>query len=347
MTRLETDPPESGGQAGARLEAARAGARHALRFGGSVVLGGIARVLLYGAGGAIVMLVVALLASGSFPPGGFWSQLGAVSLAALYAATGLAAGLVLGIAAAIQRALDLAQEEGVRLLGALTPERAAQAFPAVPIEKLRTDYERLLDATVEQMVGRLPVPGLLRRFLRTTLRQAFVEDFLVQCESSGATTVGFPQVRDWLARRGFPLLTAPLRANIKLWRLLVLGVAGIIVVSTVGLAAGLTASQARVLVPAAFAALGIAVLLFGLPQAEERASPGRWRLGVVVVAASLALWPLVFVRLWDLDLGAVWALTLVASLGGVAWGLRLALVEANRVRPGAEMQAPHAGRMPA
>jgi hypothetical protein len=71
------------------------------------------------------------------------------------------------------------------------------------------------------MFGRIRLPPPARRFIRSRLRQAVVDDFLATCEQRGAATVGFVELRDWFLGRGLDFLAAPIRAKVRVWQILI------------------------------------------------------------------------------------------------------------------------------
>lgn len=79
-------------------------------------------------------------------------------------------------------------------------------------------------------LGRVRLPGFLERFVRSRFRQAFVEDFIADCERRGVSTVGLTELRHWLSFRGLPLVTAPIHAQLRTWRTLLLLGLGVLAV---------------------------------------------------------------------------------------------------------------------
>jgi hypothetical protein len=55
-----------------------------------------------------------------------------------------------------------------------------------------------------------------------------------------------------------------------------------------------------------FVALGLMVLIWGLPRANHHRMPWRWRIGIVMIGCRLILWPPIYLFLSQFDLEMVW-----------------------------------------
>jgi hypothetical protein len=224
------------------------------------------------------------------------------------------------------------QEQVPVALARITPTEAERLVPRVPLEEARATYERTLDDVVDRAVVGVRLPRPIRALLRRRLRQEAIEAFLAECEARGATSVGFGELRDWLVSVGMPMVTAPARAQLRSTRLLVAGAGSVLMAITVVLALPHLWPALLAGLPTGLAALGALTIGVGLPGARAYERPWRRRLGVLVLGASLALWPIVWIRLAAADLGMVWIVVFAATVASLGYGFRMAFVEANRPR---------------
>jgi hypothetical protein len=180
------------------------------------------RLPLYGllAMGLLVAAASAFPASGDNQ--GTWCVVAGWSLRGLYALAGLSAGGLIGVLAAAARTIS-AVESGIRdRLQQWEPTEEGSSFPSLPLQQVRERYDQVTDQMFAGTLGRLPLPHFLERFVRARFRQAIIEDFLGDCERRGVTTIGFPELRQWLVTKGVPLVTAPTRGQLRTWRFLLL-----------------------------------------------------------------------------------------------------------------------------
>jgi hypothetical protein len=179
--------------------------------------------LLFIPASGLLGMGVLVLAGSAFPSlganEGTWWGVAGWSLRGLYAGVGLIGGGVVGAVAASARTFS-AFEASVRdLLQRWQPPSNSSSFPSLPLQQVRERYEQVIEQVYTATLGRVRLPGFLERFVRSRFRQAFVEDFLSDVERRGVSTVGLPELRHWLSVRGLPLVTAPVHAQIRIWRL--------------------------------------------------------------------------------------------------------------------------------
>jgi hypothetical protein len=150
-----------------------------------------------------------------------WGTLQAGSLTAVYLLIGLVGGALLGGLTAVKRTLVVLDEELRARVPQLLASRGESHFPRMPLQELHAIYEQLLDKMFAETIGRVPLPGWLKRFLRRRLRQAAVEDFLADCKERGVAAVGAPEVGNWIARKGVGLALKPAHMQLRTLRLIV------------------------------------------------------------------------------------------------------------------------------
>jgi len=296
----------------------------------------------YSLGAAVVLRASATIVTRGWPEVGVLGALGAWSLVASYTAAGFAGGALLGslvgAAAAVRRV-----ERQIRTVIERPPKDGGRLLPAVPLASLEADYARVLDAAVDSTLGRLPVPGRVRRFVRTHLRPPLVDDFLDTARRSGRTEAGFAELRDWLLLRGLPYVTAPLLGPLRVWRLMTAGALAALAALplTVAIAAGLVGARSAILGACALAAILVTAL--GL-RADLRGRDRRaWRRGVLTLAAQLVAWPAAWSALWGTGIGAAWVPLVLTTVLGVRWSLDQAFVRAGPALPGPPGTLPPAG----
>jgi hypothetical protein len=212
---------------------------------------------------------------------------------------------------------------------ALPAGPGAELLPPMTLDEAYGRYDAVVDHMFGATLGRVPMPGPLRRLLRRPFRQAVVEDFLRDCRTRGLQTVGYPELRNWLLARGLPYLLAPFRGQLRLWRVVTRGLAGLALAFTLGLALLAGRLEPGSTVTAISGAVALGVLVTGLTRASGHISPLRWRVGMTALAACLGLWPQIYFRLWPLDLGMVWILVFALTFVSVRWSLRQALLGAD------------------
>ncbi|HSD49849.1 MAG TPA: hypothetical protein VLG48_00465 [Candidatus Methylomirabilis sp.] len=176
---------------------------------------------------ALLGMGVLVAAASAFPSPegnqGTWSVVAGWSLTGLYALAGLIGGGLVGTLAAAARTFS-AIESGIRdRLQQWQPAQDSSTFPSLPLQQVRERYEQVMDQMYAGTLGRMRLPGFLERFVRSRLRQAIIEDFLADCQRRGMTTVGFPELRQWLVTKGLPLVTAPVHTQLGMGRLVLLG----------------------------------------------------------------------------------------------------------------------------
>jgi len=290
--------------------------------------------LAYSVGSAILLRASATIVSRSWPEVGVLGALGAWSLVAAYTAAGFAGGALLGALSGAAAGVRRVEGEVRRLIERPPPDGRQAMLPSVPLSSLEADYARILDATVDGTLGRLPLPSRLLRFVRARLRPPLVDDFLDTARRTGRTAAGFPELRDWLLLRGLPYVTAPLLGPLRVWRLILGGALLSLAVLplAVAVAAGLIGAKSAVVGTCSLGAM--ATLVVGM-RAELRGRDARtWRRGIVTLAVQMVAWPVLWSALWGAELGAAWIPLVLATLLGVRWSLAQSFVRAGPPLPG-------------
>ncbi|HSM61428.1 MAG TPA: hypothetical protein VK849_11545 [Longimicrobiales bacterium] len=310
------------------------GRRRPVRFVLDVVRRAALRVPAFAMAGATALWASAALLSRDWSEAGRIAAFGEWSLTTLYTALGIAGGAVLGFLSGAAATVRRVEAEIVAVVEGMSAEGGSRFLPAVPLAALEANYARVLDATVAGTLGRLPLPGLVTRFVRARLRAPLVDDFLETMRRTGAETAGFTELRNWLLLRGLPYLTAPLHGPLRVWRLLVSGGLGFLFVLPLGVAALAGVAGAGRAVVAVFATAGAGVLVAGLRAGPRGRDPRRWRVGIVTLAVQLGAWPLLARALWTA--APVPALLLLGALAllGTKWSLDEAFVRAGPALPG-------------
>jgi hypothetical protein len=291
----------------------------------------IAGTLLFSAlAGAATFGLLGSLLTATLSERGAAAAAGAWSLSALLVLFGAFSAALLGAAIAARRALTRGEAEGRDWLLHVPPEEQKRLLPAVPLERIRTGYDRTLDTMVDLSLGRFQLPALVRRVIRARLRRAPLDELITACERRGVSDVGFAEVRDWLLASGLRFAVGPIDGRLRVWQYLVTGLIGAILIPTVLLALRVNAAQAGATLAGVLALAGVVVLIAGLPRAGQHRHPARWRTGILVVGGGLIVWPLLHSALLPMDLGAVWILVVAVTLGAFKWGADQAFVEADR-----------------
>jgi hypothetical protein len=293
----------------------------------------LVHTLAHSVGAAVLLRASATIVTQGWPEVGVLGALGAWSLIATYTAVGFAGGALLGALSGAAAGVHRIEREVRGLIERPPPEGRHALLPSVPLSALEADYARVLDATVDGTLGRLPLPARLRRFVRARMRPPLVDDFLETARRTGRTSAGFPELRDWLLLRGLPWVTAPLLGPLRVWRSILAG--GLLTLAAlplaVAVAAGLVGARVAVIGTCSLAAL--VTLLLGLRVELRGRDPRIWRRGIVTLAVQMVVWPGVWSALWGTRLGAVWIPMFVVTLLGVRWSLRQAFVRAGPALP--------------
>jgi hypothetical protein len=140
------------------------------------------------------------------------------SLVGVSVTIGLVGGALVGFVTTAAGAFTAFEADLRVWLPKLPSSQFEETLPTLPIHELRSRYEQVIERVVPTTVRRIRLPGFVHRYFRARLRYALIEDFLTECERRGAETVGFVEVRDWLLSRGLTLATAPVHAQLRMWR---------------------------------------------------------------------------------------------------------------------------------
>jgi len=254
-------------------------------------------------GGAVLLYVASRMIVDSFGEGAF-AAVGSWSVTTVLTLAGALLGAALALVRTADHVLDTAQVDLTGWFERLPRDDGARLFPSTELETLRKGYDGTLDAMFDATLGRLPMPRFVRRLARSRFRQAMVDDFLEQCEGKGVAVVGFSEVRDYVARRAIPVVARPAHVWIGLWTAVLAGALTLftVLLGSIGLLAG-TVSAGTVVVGTCGLA-GILVLALGIGRADRHPRPRRFVGGLVIIAASLWLWPVVWLALWDAGSGS-------------------------------------------
>jgi hypothetical protein len=257
-----------------------------------------------------------------------WSDAGRVAaagewtLTTAYALIGLAGGALAGLIAAARTTVSGVEDDLRAWIEGLSPEHGRTLFPGVELERLEADYRAGLDRLADATLEHLPLPGIVRRFVRSRYRIALLEDFVQYARATGSGRAGFGELRNWLLLRGLPWLGAPVYRPLRIWRAAILGVLAMLAVLAIAVGVFAGVAEAGPVVMATFGVAAAVLLVRGLRARDGQAPSLRHRVGVITLAAQLAGWPYLYGLLWPLDPGgAGWIAVLVVTLLTVRWSL--------------------------
>jgi hypothetical protein len=194
-------------------------ARLVKSFARSALISVSAQGLLWSA----ILALAASLYAHSVSGESAWATVAGWSLVGVYVTIGLVGGALAGFVTAAAEALTAFEADLRAWLPQLPSSRFEETLPTLPVHELRSRYEQVIERVVPTTVRRIRLPGFVHRYFRARLRYALIEDFLTDCERRGAGTVGFVEVRDWLLSRGLTLATAPVHAQLRMWRVILRG----------------------------------------------------------------------------------------------------------------------------
>jgi hypothetical protein len=172
--------------------------------------------------GALLGLLLMMLASTLLSRGlgaGAVARTGAFSAGAILLIVGVIGGSLVGVTLAVDRILALVTREARDLFARLPVPLQDKLFPTMPLDDLRGRYDGVVQRAFDESIGRVPMPGFIRRFIRARFGPELVQDFMAECDRSATTTVKFPQLRDWMLARGIPYALAPLSMQARMWRI--------------------------------------------------------------------------------------------------------------------------------
>jgi len=93
-----------------------------------------------------------------------------------------------------------------------------------------------------------------------------------------------------------------------------------------------------ILVLGVFVVAAILLLAWGLPRGRTKEAPWRWYFGILILAASVGGWPIIYVGLSGRDLEMVWILVWTAT----AWTFGAGLDQLQRsFRPASPLKIRH------
>lgn len=285
------------------------------------------RVPVYAFAAGAALFLAAQVLTWAFSDGAM-ATAGGWSATILLTSVGTVLGGLAGLAAASGAMLQIAEADVRDWLAQVPEGKADRLFPTMEREQLQTDYEQAIELMCTSTIGRVPLPSFIRRRVQERFRQALLEDFLADCEQRGVPAVSFADLRSFLLSKALPVVTQPVHTQIRIWMLTLIGVlAGVAGLSVL---IGLLANHVdpRLLVTVLGTA-GVVVLGLGLPRASRRASPWRYRLGILILGGGLIVWPIAWIQLWSLDLGMVWIVVLAVTVWTFHRGASMAFLEGN------------------
>ena len=288
----------------------------------------LCRVPLYGMTVGGILFLAALGLPGALGGNGI-AGIGWWPLTVAFTALGAVLGGLAGLISAVENTLRAAEEDARTWLSRLPDIDGRRLIPTVELDQLEGGYEDAIASLCGTMLGRLPLPAIVRRGIESKFRHAVVDDFLESCRARGATAVGFAELRDFALEKALPLATRPAHAQLRVAVMFLLGIAGVCAAAPLVVALVAGAANPRLAVIATAAAVGILVLFLGWRRADTFPFPRRRRIGVLIIGGGLALWPIIWIELLPHDLGMVWILVLAATLWTLQRGARMAIWEAN------------------
>lgn len=186
------------------------------------MIGALLRVPLYAVLGA-AWLVFAATFGRDAAGEGWW-------LPVLFGALGASGGLAIGVLDVGRRAFAACEAALRARIGQAAGGAADRlGIPAtMALADFRHRYDQVVDRVVAESVGRVPMPGMARRWFRTRIRKAMLGDFVAECERRGAAIVGAGDVVGYLAGRGLAVAAVPVHRWLGLWRALIVGALGVL-----------------------------------------------------------------------------------------------------------------------
>jgi hypothetical protein len=230
------------------------------------------RIPLYGLIGTAAFQLSARALTGTFGEG-MLAGVGTWSTNTLLGLMGFAGGALIGLAAATEATLKVAEAELSTWFQRLPGNDGERIFPTVPLERLRGVYDHVVDQMFESTLGRLPMPRVARRFVRSRFRHAVVDEFLDQCQAEGRTEIGFLELRDYLVATGLHYATQPAHAHIGLWKALLLGGMTLLFALPLAIAALASHASGGTVILGSFGVAAAALLLLALPRASRHPHP--------------------------------------------------------------------------
>ena len=89
-----------------------------------------------------------------------------------------------------------------------------------------------------------------------------------------------------------------------------------------------------------FVAIGMLVLLCGLPRANRFCLPWRWRIGILYIGIGLIFWPTFYFFFGHLDLEMIWIPVWLVTFATFGIGIKR-LLWANTFAPGGSQANPY------
>lgn len=151
-------------------------------------------------------------------------------LLVLLPALGAILGGLIGACVGADRAVRLTSEAIRSRLEAAGPLFGEGLLPQVAVADLRARYEEWAESTYASLLGSIPLPGLFRRLTRSWVRDGSVDNFLDACEGAGVTHLGATELRNWLVAHSLGMASAPLTAQLAVWRWTLTGVLGLLAI---------------------------------------------------------------------------------------------------------------------
>ncbi|MEW5979510.1 MAG: hypothetical protein AB1898_27250 [Acidobacteriota bacterium] len=194
-----------------------------LKLAGAFLRPALLLVPLYGMAGSLGLWSAAVVFSRWYPAMGGWGVFGDWTLRLSYGVVGFFLGVCFGLLCAGIRGVATTEQTLMQWLQEAELSYLFSSVPTLSLSRLQDSYQQVTEQIFNQTVGRLPLPGVLRRFFQRRLRQELVDDFLEFCQRRGSDTVGAREFKDWFLEKGLPLVMTPPSLQLQLWRWVVVG----------------------------------------------------------------------------------------------------------------------------
>ncbi|HEX2055658.1 MAG TPA: hypothetical protein VHF07_04135 [Nitrospiraceae bacterium] len=158
--------------------------------------------------------------------GPWW--IGGWSLVVLYTIAAVAGGVAAGILSAAHRWLDTLESVLHAGLNRLPPFTQDPDREALSPDEARLHYAALVDRLLNPILGHVPLPGWLRRKLRSWIQDAIVTDFIGLCRQRNLARIPRHEFRNWILTKGATLALVPLHDQVSLWQYVIFGLLGLL-----------------------------------------------------------------------------------------------------------------------
>jgi hypothetical protein len=192
-------------------------------------------VPLYALGTAMVLAGLAIIISQIQTREGWWPSLAQWSLPAISIVLGLLGGGIIGALSSAKKVVRRLEGNLHSWLQQLPASSRDSVEPPLSLKEIRSHYDELLDQALTTTLGRIPLPGLLDRLIRSQMQQAIIGDFMASLEQRGLSTVGPQAFRNWLLTKGVSLGLEPAYDQLSFWQYVIVAALALFLVALVGL----------------------------------------------------------------------------------------------------------------